>query len=476
MIQKHKHTNVIILLLITTSLVSAHTIKSPFIKKALEDSYKKSFTKLFNSKQSTLYKDYVAHHLKELSQKENECYYQKSIIDDNADCTECELLTEARLRLTAAYAHHESTGTVTTDNKTYQEIGVPRLIAQIPTTLTMGKAAFTATMCSPTTQESKITQAQEKQQFLENNELLVQELFDELQKALPGEKALLDMHNAGVRKRVKTALMPYRDIKTLPSDIGNSALARNIKVGTKQLIPLIAPLGLEFAISPTTKAIHHKIPYLNEKYTEDEVKNFFTVLQPMLFNIGIPFLKITFGSLDIYEHNYIDIFVGLSTLGFSILGVPNDDKIYIANRIAYGVAAIDCMRNGYAFYQQRSSEEETRLHQSLIDTANFMRSAEKIYTLMHKNPTLKSQFPDFCSTYEQVINGEKTKGIMYDLLQTNTFQGSPSPFSNPGRIAVTAERLIKEKEQFIPLMKAMGGLDTYIALIQYKKTVSHMKQ
>jgi hypothetical protein len=98
-----------------------------------------------------------------------------------------------------------------------------------------------------------------------------------------------------------------------------------------------------------------------------------------------------------------------------------------------------------------------------------MRSAEKIYKLIQQNNALKAQFPHFCPTYEELRDDKSTQSIINDLLQTNTFTGSPSFFSNIGRIALVSDRLAQAKEKFVPLMLQMGELDTVSSVVNYKK-------
>src|SRR5258708_39541888 len=128
------------------SIFSFKDALRPSLRNTLIESYKKSFS----SSSSTLFNDYFQTTLKKMSKVENECYSNRKILNESS--IDCELLAQERIRLAIAYAQYdEKKGTVKTDNKTYQEIGVPLLIEKIPTHLTMGKAAFTAEICSPTT-------------------------------------------------------------------------------------------------------------------------------------------------------------------------------------------------------------------------------------------------------------------------------------------------------------------------------------
>lgn len=122
----------------------------------------------------------------------------------------------------------------------------------------------------------------------------------------------------------------------------------------------------------------------------------------------------------------------------------------------------------HSLYKNRSEENDVTVHQNMIDIAHYMNVAECIYNNAKDDIQFQTFFPQFCNAYDAVLNGKETKSIVQDL-KSSTFQGSPSAFSNVGRIALVAERLEQQKEAFIPLLKAMGEIDEYMAIVDFKK-------
>lgn len=405
-------------------------------------------------KSNHLYAAMVADHIDTLSKQEEHCFYRRNILGDAAKCEE---LTIARLRQRAAYAHHAAHSTVQSDKTTYKEIGIPSFIEQVPTELTEGKASLTATLCSPTTDFADIQKNQQKQQFFESNAFIKDAVHKVLHDANAGEKALLDLWNKEKVDGINSTMSLYRLSRL---GLRNSAFAGNLASASS--LGTIMRMGI-LMIPPLDKnKLHWTLEYCPAIISGAQ--------ETIPFHCAIHAFEKAVKSRAEFNGSNDDISLAINIgllIAYTSVMAKSEDPSY--KQILGATLCIESSSHFYNWYKRRESAQEVEAHQSLIDVANYIRAAKKIYNLMQHRPELQELFPQFCPAYESVYKGESTKGIVRDLLKTDTFTGSPSAFSNAGRIALVAERIARAKEDLAPLMAAMGEIDASIALVHFKQ-------
>jgi len=373
-----------------------------------------------------------------------------------------------------------------TDIATWHEIGIKELAEKIDPQLLSGKAALTRLLCTPTTDSAYITANQDKQKLLEEDEELAKDIELLLNNAYKGEKSLFHLWNRDKEYHARAITNSYvRDIPV----IRDSATAITMASWLPAALPTAMAIGnvTGAVLSNNNMTLRAELSEINtstkcalpdDSIKLDEIKDLIRELNKKILIIppgqkaAYTFSIMGFMSVssDLAEMLRSPIKSSLHSVPFVIaLATPT----LLSEKQSYGVAglcyAASTLYSLYETYQKRTSPAEIALHQSLINAAHYMRSAEKIYTLMQHNTKLKSQFPDFCSTYEQLRDNKNTQSIVHDLLHTNTFTGEPSIFSNIGRIALVHNRISQEKDAFIPLMLQMGQINIFAALVNYKK-------
>jgi len=392
-----------------------------------------------NCNKPTLYEEYTSKQLKQLMKKENACYAARKI--DGSNITLCQELADERIRQAIAYGFQKSDPSdVHTDIKTLNEIGVEKVIDAIPTTLNSGKAFITAKLCTPTTIREQIRSAQHKQQLFEQDDALQELCSSTLNDTKAGEKALLNLWNHNAISTMHKILSKY------PSFNNTSLNNAGIMLTSLPRTSISAVVSARAQAGPSDADLAANLAYSGAKALEAYSNPNTTNLS--LLGLG---LVATIASLN-----------GTSA-------IPDSTRPLLAGFCKFAPFIALTLDTTQELYAQRTNKDETALHQSLIDIANYMRSAEKIYTVMQTNPAFKQEFPQFCTSYEQIRDDAKAAPLLDDLLHSPTFTGSPSIFSNIGRITITARRLIDTKEKFDPLMQAMGELDAYTSLVTFKK-------
>ncbi len=163
------------------------------------------------------------------------------------------------------------------------------------------------------------------------------------------------------------------------------------------------------------------------------------------------------------------------------------DSYVIPNIIVNNIASTMSNTTGKAIALAGSSAVSTfgtmgtinlnTLHRTLqkiaIDNAQFLGTIQKLFVILEKHnftellPTLGNL------NLEKNTNKELTELI--SVLKKNTFSGDPSAFSYMGR-AIQAVNLLQSTEvihALIPALKALGELDTYLAIAHKMKTTDH---
>lgn len=110
---------------------------------------------------------------------------------------------------------------------------------------------------------------------------------------------------------------------------------------------------------------------------------------------------------------------------------------------------------------QLIASKAQQIQNYLIDVAEFVYQCEQITEVIEKIPEL--QHSSFGVQFIEFKNNENLKRLK-SLLRRATFQDSASAFCNWGNVFVTFKEMEKQKEHFVPLIKAVGELDMYCGL------------
>lgn len=310
------------------------------------------------------------------------------------------------------------------DEKTLHEVGIKKIVDTIPTQTLMGKSLVHSALATYSQNPQSVDQARNKQHYCENSAKM-KKYSKLLGAAQAGEKVLLDLWTEEKNKSEAFA-QKYR------SSFGaEHASWRNC-----------AFLGLDglLALFPGSNLLNA----WNEK----------DYLTSSLF-MGAYAVELLGTKLD---YDYRVKRQGNATLGKSLMWLG---------------AAFYAAGAGSILYGKRNQSNDVEVHQGLIDIASYMQVAERIYNDNHQDVQFQQAFPDFCKSYKTLCDNPITKPIIDDL-KASTFQGSPSAFSNAGRISLVAERLMKHKELFLPIMRALGEIDEYTAMNKFKKQQSRL--
>ncbi len=110
------------------------------------------------------------------------------------------------------------------------------------------------------------------------------------------------------------------------------------------------------------------------------------------------------------------------------------------------------------------------MHSQLINMGHIARQIKNIHTLLLEKPSFLKNL-----TYGKYIEGifdktspEVSSDLRYliELLLTNTFTGSPSWFSNQGRIIAAYLLMKNTKIEWLNIFKAIGEIDAYCSCAQ----------
>ena len=116
----------------------------------------------------------------------------------------------------------------------------------------------------------------------------------------------------------------------------------------------------------------------------------------------------------------------------------------------------------------------------LITVANTVRALHYSLLIIEKNPVLRANFSRLPALKQLINHPEQLSPQMnqlMNLLNSTTFKGSPSLFSNRGRILAAYQLLQEVKEQFTPALEAAGELDLWLSMVdlinEYKSQDIH---
>ena len=117
------------------------------------------------------------------------------------------------------------------------------------------------------------------------------------------------------------------------------------------------------------------------------------------------------------------------------------------------------------------------LQDILIGTASYVSSLKQLGHILNNNKDLLESIPTFAHLTHLTNKTNHSKDFLkaLNMLDTNTFTGEPSFFSNTGRVLATFARMKEVKDELIPALQAAGELDTYVALAKQYKAHTNMQ-
>lgn len=143
--------------------------------------------------------------------------------------------------------------------------------------------------------------------------------------------------------------------------------------------------------------------------------------------------------------------------------------IFISSSFILGdIMSMSAIHTEISFFSKRAKE----IQKHLIDVAEYVYQCERIAELIEKTPELLNT--SFGTGFIEFKNNPALKRLK-SLLGRATFQGSNSAFCNWGNVFITYKEMEKQKEHFIPLIKAVGELDMYCGLAQLMQTHGNSK-
>lgn len=123
-----------------------------------------------------------------------------------------------------------------------------------------------------------------------------------------------------------------------------------------------------------------------------------------------------------------------------------------------GAALYHCIFNGHQKFL-RSTQAV------LMGLAQIIEQADQIAQIIRNNPTLLEfpEFQEFLSVFDDSQQPKHLKELI-QLLQTNTFKGSPSYWSRDSNILQARIHLIQSHNEIKTLLRGVGTVDAYTSL------------
>jgi len=122
------------------------------------------------------------------------------------------------------------------------------------------------------------------------------------------------------------------------------------------------------------------------------------------------------------------------------------------------------------FYNDMSNQIQTKM----INIATYSNTVQNLGKTIAAHPTLKALFPD-TQAMINLTNGKSDEAIrLAKLLESGTFKGQASFFSNKGKVLATFKMMQDAKNNFIKAMQVAGQVDAYLSIAKlYKKYENH---
>jgi DNA mismatch repair protein MutS len=146
-------------------------------------------------------------------------------------------------------------------------------------------------------------------------------------------------------------------------------------------------------------------------------------------------------------------------------------RISLGKKCAVGVGLATALYDALSVYQIYKTIGDlkvdhaifTNMQTRLIGVARIVRGLHTLQELLQKYPTLQETVPSFKKITELFETGGEV-GKLVQLLQTNTFAGEPSFFSNGVHILVAYKLMNEYKDSLSPALEAAGEFDAYTTL------------
>ncbi len=114
------------------------------------------------------------------------------------------------------------------------------------------------------------------------------------------------------------------------------------------------------------------------------------------------------------------------------------------------------------------------LHRRLIGVSRFIRTTEKLYETIKRDPVLRDS--RVARTMRTILKSKKiskTLKQVFNLLHQSTFDAPSKMFYSRGRVLLAHKKLHEVKNELIPLLQALAELDAYYSIATvYKKQAS----
>ncbi len=139
----------------------------------------------------------------------------------------------------------------------------------------------------------------------------------------------------------------------------------------------------------------------------------------------------------------------------------------IASTYAYAKAAYDAVRNmdeGRVFFKY--------FHQKIYYVAKYLNNLKEMENFIACHPVLASRMPavqNFSQLLKKLRESTSDFGYLIKILETGTFKGEYAWWEYFSRVMVAYKLMREQKEQFVPLMLAVGELDAQLTIAKLYK-------
>jgi DNA mismatch repair protein MutS len=339
------------------------------------------------------------------------------------------------------------------------------LAAKVDRTVTeVGKATLFKKIVQPTADIQKLITQQKITHELLKNESLFNELNTKLEPLKTPESAILsfwkeDIFESCIKEGVFK--LPFSNkvnfIKTLEHWINRNEYLIEFKDKQEMINMAIWPTLLVTGISIAALSLSAKLTgnkYLTkaDTYLHDEKR---TVLNKL--------------HLQDFDNS-----IGYSILGLSLVAMKYffTNKLTTSAMTTFGVTKIGWQLWYFPMYMKCMLTYRRCIQTKLIHVATYINSAKEILTIIEQNKKLSSLMPEI-QGIESKIEELKTKSQdlqhLLDLLSKNTFKGKASFFSLVGRVFAAYRMMCEIKDQLVPMMVAIGELDTQMSIAKLYK-------
>lgn len=113
------------------------------------------------------------------------------------------------------------------------------------------------------------------------------------------------------------------------------------------------------------------------------------------------------------------------------------------------------------------------LQKKMINIASYMNNIKEIGSIINADSELSKLLPDAKNFVQSGVTNAEAKELL-STLQSGTFEGEASFFSNYGRVLAAFKTLQDAKNNVVNALGKAGDIDAYVALARlYKKHASH---